>query len=158
MAGLLPGLGRLQDVFVAVEHLKALSQAADRIRLRWCGGGGADSAAISSPIELKLCTGRNSSTYGSIILMPCALASKPLYRSNGLSQIRRRQDRCSRSISNASFSSESPSSPPEIKSPMAPCPSTRRPHNLLKLCNEVAILGPPAQSSTDEEQLASASS
>ena len=41
---------------------------------------------------------------------------------------------------------------------MAPCPSTRRPHNLLKLCSEVAIRVPPAQSSTDDEQLASASS
>jgi len=41
---------------------------------------------------------------------------------------------------------------------MAPCPSTRRAHNLLNVCNEVAIRVPPAQSSTDEEQLASASS
>ena len=41
---------------------------------------------------------------------------------------------------------------------MAPCPSTRRAHNLLKLCSEVAIRVPPAQSSTAGEQLASASS
>ena len=66
----------LQDVFVAIEH-GSLFQAAERIRLRWCGGGGDESAAISPSIELKLCTGRNSSTCGSIILMPCALASKP---------------------------------------------------------------------------------
>src|SRR4051812_26185142 len=41
---------------------------------------------------------------------------------------------------------------------MAPCPSTRRPHNLLNVCSEVAILVPPAQSSTEDEQLAKASS
>ena len=41
---------------------------------------------------------------------------------------------------------------------MAPCPSTRRAHNLLKLCSEVAIRVPPAQSSTVAEQLANASS
>src|ERR1700704_6870462 len=41
---------------------------------------------------------------------------------------------------------------------MAPWPSTRRPHNLLKECSEVAMRVPPAQSSTDDEQRASASS
>jgi len=41
---------------------------------------------------------------------------------------------------------------------MAPWPSTRRPHNLLKVCSEVPIRVPPAQSSTLDEQLASASS
>jgi hypothetical protein len=34
MAGLLPGLGRLQDVFVTIEHFRTLFQAADRITLR----------------------------------------------------------------------------------------------------------------------------
>src|SRR5215218_1774883 len=53
-------------------------QAAERMRLMWCGGGAAESASISLSIEVKLCTGRNSSTYGSIILIPCALASKAL--------------------------------------------------------------------------------
>ena len=41
---------------------------------------------------------------------------------------------------------------------MAPCPSTRRPHSLLKVSSEVAIRVPPAQSCTVDEQLASASS
>src|SRR5207342_930983 len=48
--------------------MAGLVQATERIRLRWCGGGGAESAATSPWIELKLCTGRNSSTCGSIIL------------------------------------------------------------------------------------------
>src|SRR6185437_14450614 len=68
------------------------------------------------------------------------------------------EDLCSRSISNASVASASRSRPSEINSTMAPWPSTRRPHNLLKLCSEVAIRVPPAQSSTDDEQLAKASS
>src|SRR6202021_1388948 len=135
-----------------------LLQAAGRIALRWCGGAAADNAAISPSIELKLCTGRNSSTCGSIILIPCALASKPPKRSSGLSQIRRRHDLCSRSISNASLASASRSSPSEINSTMAPCPSTRRPQSLLNVCSEVAIRAPPPQSSTLSEQLARASS
>src|SRR5947208_12660411 len=157
MAGLLPVLSRLENIFVAIEH-GSLFQAAERIWLIWCGGGADESAAISPSIELKLCTGRNSSTCGSIILMPWALASKPPKRSSGLSQIRRRQERCSRSISNASLASASRSSPSEIRSTIAPWPSTRRPHNLLNECSEVAMRVPPAQSSTDEEHLASASS
>ena len=39
---------------------------------------------------------------------------------------------------------------------MAPWLSTRRAHNLLKLCSEAEIRVPPAQSSTAAEQLASA--
>src|SRR4029077_19143838 len=76
VTGLLPVLGGFQDILVAVEH-ETLFQAAERIRLRWCGGSADDKALISPSIELKLCTGRNSSTCGSIILMPWALASKP---------------------------------------------------------------------------------
>src|SRR6202035_2054976 len=156
MTGLLPVLSRLENVFVAIEHGVLFQAATGRIRLRCCTGGAEDSADISPSMELKLCTGRNSSTCGSIILMPCALASKPPKRNSGLSQIRRRQDRCSRSISNASLASASRSSPSEIKSTIAPCPSTRLPHNLLKVCSELAMRVPPAQSSTVEEQLASA--
>ena len=52
-------------------------------------------------INSRLWIGRNSSTCGSMVLMPRARASKPSKRSSGLSQTSRRQERCSRSISKA---------------------------------------------------------
>ena len=56
-------------------------------------------ASARSDTASRLCTARNSSTCGSMAWTPRARASKPSKRSSGLSQIRRRQDRCSRSIS-----------------------------------------------------------
>src|SRR5262245_31917068 len=90
--------------------------------------------------------------------MPLALASKREKRSSGLSQISRRQERCSRSISNASRSSGSRSSPSVMSSTIAPWVSTRRAHSLLKLCSEVAMRVPPDQSATFAPTAASASS
>src|SRR6185503_14524066 len=119
---------------------------------------GAVSAWQSCAIESKLWIGRSSSTCGNITLMPRALASKPENRSRGLSQISRRQERCSRSISKPSRSSGSRSSPSVNSSTTAPCVSTRRDHCLLNTASEVAIRVPPDQSSTLAEQAASASS
>ena len=53
------------------------------------------------PARSRLCTARNSSTCGSMARTPRARASKPSKRSSGFSQISRRQDLCSRSISSA---------------------------------------------------------
>jgi hypothetical protein len=90
--------------------------------------------------------------------MPLALASKPEKRSSGLSQMSRRQERCSRSISNASRSSGSRSSPSVISSTSAPWVSTRRAHSLLKVRSEVAMRVPPDQSGTLAATAASPSS
>src|SRR5262245_49621657 len=118
----------------------------------------ADSARTRSAMESRLWIGRNSSTCGTMVLMPLALASKPENRSSGLSQINRRQDRCSRSISKARRSSGSRSSPSVISSTIAPWVSTRRAHSLLKACSEVAMRVPPDQSATLALTAASASS
>ena len=99
-------------------------------------------------MESRLWIGRNSSTCGTMVRMPLALASKPEKRSSGLSQISRRQERCSRSISKASRSSGSRSSPSVISSTIAPWVSTRRAQSLLKACSEVAMRVPPDQSAT----------
>ena len=78
MTGLLPALSGLQNIFITIEHGRLFQAAGSNQR---CGDAATampkTRAAISPSIELKLCTGRNSSTCGSIILMPCALASKP---------------------------------------------------------------------------------
>src|ERR1044072_8314397 len=98
MARLLPVFAGFEDILVAIEHSR-LPHATERIELKWCGGRSDDSAEISPLMDVKLCTGRNSSTCGSIILMPCAFGSKPPYLRSGLSQISRRQERCSRAMS-----------------------------------------------------------
>src|SRR5579862_6071789 len=116
------------------------------------------SAATSPAMDSRLWIGRNSSTWGSMVLMPRARASNPSKRNSGLSQMRRRQERCSRSISNASVSSASRSSPSVMRRTMAPWVSTRRAHSLLKLCSDEAMRVPPDQSGTLAEQADSASS
>src|SRR5664279_3988473 len=93
-----------------------------------------------------------------MVRTPLARASNPSKRSSGLSQISRRPERCSRSISKANVSSASRSSPSVISSTTAPCVSTRRDHCLLKARSEAAIRVPPDQSTTCAEQAASASS
>src|SRR5262249_51942876 len=118
----------------------------------------AESARTSSAIDSRLWIGRNSSTWGSMVRMPLALASKPEKRSSGLSQISRRQERCRRSISNASRSSGSRSRPSVISRTMAPWVRTRRAHSLLKAASEVAMRVPPDQSATLAPTAASASS
>ena len=125
-ACLAPVLGRLQDVFVARERLHASpsSSPPGRNRSQICYSMDRRCAAwhltrpssarpwSPSPLPTapgtdpsshsRLWIGRNSSTCGSIALMPLALASKPSNRNSGLSQISRRHDRCSRSISKPS--------------------------------------------------------
>ena len=97
----------------------------------------------------RLCTGRNSSTWGSIVRMPAARGSNPSKRNSGLSQTSVwRHERCSRSISNASVVSPSRSSPSVIKSTTAPCVSTRRDQHKLNSRSDEAIRVPPDQSFT----------
>ena len=106
----------------------------------------------------RLWIGRSSSTCGRIVRTPLARGSKPSKRRRGLSQISRRHERCSRSISNDRVSSASRSSPSVMRSTTAPCPSTRRAQRLLNSAKDVAMRVPPAQSATLAPQAASASS
>src|SRR5499425_794044 len=87
-----------------------------------------------------------------MVRTPLARGSKASKRSSGLSQIRRRHERCSRSISKARLLSGSRSSPSVIKSTIAPCASTRRAHRLLNAASELAMRVPPDQSATLAEQ------
>ena len=65
-------------------------------------GGWARQQSIRARRLARLCTGRNSSTCGSIARMPCDFGSNPLQRNSGFSQTSRRQERCSRSMFSAS--------------------------------------------------------
>ena len=73
--------------------------------------------------------------------------AKPSQRRSGFSQISRRADRCSRSISRRSRSGSSRSRPSVISSTTAPWPSTRRDQSRLKAWRQAPIRVPPSQSS-----------
>ena len=77
---------------------------------------------------------------------PLALASNPSQRKRGLSQIRRRQLRWSRSASRSRSPASSRSRPSVISKTRAPCPSTRRDHVLLNVSRQAPIRVPPSQS------------
>ena len=90
--------------------------------------------------------------------IPPALAAKSAYRSSGLIQTTRRLDLASRSISAASLSGFSRSSPSVNRSTIAPCPSTRRDQSRLNRASASPIRVPPDQSKAIAEHRASASS
>ena len=77
---------------------------------------------------------------------PPALAAKSPKRSSGLTQITRRLDLASRSISASSLSRLSRSSPSVKRSVIAPWPSTRRDQSRLKRSSASPIRVPPDQS------------
>src|SRR5216683_1870795 len=105
------------------------------------------SSARASSIRLAtLCTGRNSSTCGSIARTPAGRASNPWYRRSGFSQMSFLHDLCRRSISFASPSPTSPSRPSEITSTTAFCPSTLRDHRRLNSRRQLPMRVPPDQS------------
>src|SRR5258706_13262896 len=89
--------------------------------------------------------------------MPKDLGAKPSYRNNGFSQISRRQDLCSRSISGPRPSPASRSSPSVMNSTTAPWASTRRDQRRLEMAGHWPLGGAAAHASTTPPALSGAS-
>ena len=119
---------------------------------------GRDSAATRSSSEARLWQARKLSTCGRIARTPRARGVKPSQRRSGFSQISRRAESCSRSISAASRAGSSRSRPSVINSTTAPWLSTRRDQSRLKACRQAPMRVPPSQSCASRPAAASAAS
>ena len=122
--------------------MRAHAASFQAVRRRRGRGAGRDSRSISARRLARLCTGRNSSTCGSIARMPCDFGSNPLPAQQRVEPDQPRgRTGAAGPCSPPARAAPSRSSPSVISSTTAPWPSTRRAQSRLKLVQRLADAG-----------------